>query len=103
VVNCQCGGRVVTTTTDRDGERAHCSRCHSCVSISWLLHLLDEYEAATERAERKIVRLYQRGVDTTSALRDERVAYSTLAELSMAVVQDQDEQIARLKLATEQP
>ena len=96
-MNCHCGGRILTSTTCRDGERAHCGRCHMCISIAWLLSVIDEQAEALERAERKVERLYCRGVDTTSALKDERMAYATLAELSVAVVHDLDAEIAALK------
>jgi hypothetical protein len=88
----------------RDGERAHCGRCHRCISIAWLIRVIDEQAEAIERAERKIERLYTRGVDTTSALRDCRHQYCYLAELSESVIRDVDNendtlrgQLARLK------
>jgi len=96
-MRCSCGGTVVITNKPRDGERASCQRCYSCVSIEWLLTVIDEQTEALERAERKIARLYQRGSDTTSALRDQTRTLSNLAALSIAVVQDGDDEIKRLR------
>lgn len=69
--------------------------------------LLDQCEAngasigqlteALARAEAKVARLYTRGADTTSALRDERSAMGNLSVLSVAVVEDCDAEYARLK------
>jgi hypothetical protein len=87
----------VTSLTARDGERASCLVCHNCISISWLINLLDIHREALARAERKIDRLYTRGADQAAALRDERAAYLVLAELSLAVVEDQDKTIAELR------
>lgn len=96
-MKCSCGGDIVTTNKPRDGERAGCSRCHSCISIASLIHRIDEQSDALDRAEAKIVRLYQRGSDTTSALNDERDHFCLLAQLSAAVVGDCDERIATLE------
>jgi hypothetical protein len=62
---------------------------------------IDEQTDALNRAEAKIARLYQRGSDTASALKDERAALRNLAELSVAVVQDGDNANARLRAALE--
>lgn len=52
---------------------------------------------ALARAEAKVTRLYARGVDTTSALRDERDFCGNLSRLSIAVVEDCDAESARLR------
>jgi hypothetical protein len=52
---------------------------------------------ALARAEAKVSRLYARGVDTTSALRDARDALGNLSRLSIAVIEDCDAENARLR------
>lgn len=54
---------------------------------------------ALSRAEAKVARLYARGVDTTSALRDERDVLGNLSALSIAVVEDCDAENVRLRAA----
>jgi len=53
-VTCVCGGTIVTTNTPRDGERAVCQRCHACVSIEALLHIIDEQKGQLDAAREAV-------------------------------------------------
>ena len=56
-MNCSCGGRVVITSTERDGERAGCERCHAPVSIERLLRVIDEQAEALAQAKHQMSRM----------------------------------------------
>lgn len=96
---CSCGGTIRVRDTERQGETLGCDRCQRCMSVATLLHCADELNSQLAVAEAKVARLYARGADTTSALRDERSALGNLSALSIAVVEDCDAENARLRAA----
>jgi hypothetical protein len=100
-VKCSCGGTIVTTNKPRDGERAGCSRCQSCISIEWLLFVIDEQTEALNRAETKITRLYQRGADTTSALHYAKDFMGNFVRASREFIAALETENARLKVDLE--
>jgi hypothetical protein len=105
----RCGGagsHLICPQREADETRLDISEIFASkqLQISILTHDLEEAKAtiavlreALDRAEAKVARLYARGVDTTSALRDERDASGNLAALSLAVVADQDATIESLR------
>lgn len=51
-----CPGIVRITNTARDGERAHCERCHVSVSIERLVALVDEKDKEIEGLKHQMSR-----------------------------------------------
>lgn len=100
---CSCGGTIRVLDTARQGETLGCDQCQRCMSVATLLRCADELNSQLAVAEAKVARLYARGADTTSALRDERDFTRAFGAMAVELDHDYDRALsvlARLYNAT---